>query len=121
MVLILLSRFDSRQAQLTTAPIILPNQLELEAGIFQERADSMTEPDILSRKITELKEWQRVAWQRVADPLVAAFERREIRNQESDGELRRCLGIMSERLRFELGAVEVVGDNLAKLDFKIFS
>jgi hypothetical protein len=112
-----------RQAQLTTAPIILPNQLELEAGTFQERADSMTEPDILSRKITELKEWQRVAWQRVADPLVTPFERREIRNhiRESDGELRRCLGIMSERLRFEHGAVEVVGDSLAKLDFKTFS
>jgi hypothetical protein len=123
MVLISLSRFDSRQAQLTTAPIILPNQLELEAGTFQERADSMTEPDILSRKITELKEWQRVAWQRVADPLVTPFERREIRNhiRESDGELRRCLGIMSERLRFEHGAVEVVGDSLAKLDFKTFS
>ena len=123
MVLILLSRFDSRQAQLTTAPIILPNQLELEAGTFQEWADSMTEPDILSIKIHELKDWQTVAWRRIADPLVTAFERREIRNhiKESDGELRRCLGIMSERLRFELGAVEVVGDSLAKLDFKVFS
>ena len=82
----------------------------------------MTEPDILSRKIHELKEWQRVAWQRIADPLVTPFERREIRNhiRESDGELRRCLGMMSERLRFQLGAVEDVDDSLAK-QFRLLS
>jgi hypothetical protein len=119
----LLSRFDSRQSQLTIASKKVPNQLELEARAFQERADSMTEPDILSRKVDELKEWQRVAWRRVADPSVTAFERREIRNhiRESDGELRRCLGIMSERLRFQLGAVEDVGDSLAKLEFRLLS
>jgi hypothetical protein len=81
----------------------------------------MTEPDILSRKIHELKEWQRVAWQRVADPLVTPFERREIRNhiRESDGELRRCLRMMSERLRFQPRAVEAVGDSFAKLKFRL--
>ena len=81
----------------------------------------MTEPDILSRKIHELKEWQRVAWQRIADPLVTPFERREIRNhiRESDGELRRCLGMMSERLRFQARAVEDVGDSFAKLKFRL--
>ena len=92
------------------------NQLGLNLLLLKRaRADSMTEPDILSRKIGELKEWQRVAWQRIADPLVTPFERREIRNhiRESDGELRRCLGMMSERLRFfQLGAVEDVGDSL---------
>jgi hypothetical protein len=83
----------------------------------------MTEPDILSRKISELKEWQRVAWQRVADPLVTAFERREIRNhiRESDGELRRCLGMMSERVRFRERPVEDVGDSLAKLKFQLLA
>ena len=83
----------------------------------------MTEPDILSRKVVELKEWQRVAWRRVADPLVTDFERREIRNhiRESDGELRRCLRMMSERLRFQLGAVEDVDDSLAKLEFRLLS
>ena len=40
----------------------------------------MTEPDILSRKINELKRWQTLAWQRIADPLMTAFERREMRN-----------------------------------------
>ena len=62
----------------------------------------MTEPDILSHKITELKEWQRVAWRRIADPVITPFERREVRNhiKESDGELRRCLGWwMFDRLR----------------------
>ena len=64
-----------------------------------------------------------MAWQRIADPLVTPFERREIRNhiRESDGELRRCLGMMSERLRFQLGAVEDVDDSLAKLEFRLLS
>ena len=64
----------------------------------------MSEPDILSRKIGELKEWQRVAWRRIADPLVTPFERREIRNhiKQSDEELRYYLGMMSERVRFRL-------------------
>jgi hypothetical protein len=80
----------------------------------------MTEPDILSRKVTELKEWQRVAWQRVADPLVTDFERREIRNhiKESDEALRYYLGMMSERLRRQARTVEDVGDSLAKIKFR---
>ena len=50
----------------------------------------MTEPDILNRKIHEIKEWQRVAWRRIADRSVTQFERREIRNhiKESDEALR---------------------------------
>ena len=73
--------------------------LEVEPATSQERANSMTEPDILSRKIRELKEWQMVAWRRVAEPMLTAFERREIRNhiKESDGELRYYLEMMSER------------------------
>ena len=49
----------------------------------------MTESDTLSRKIHELKAWQTAAWRRIADPLLTAFESREIRNQlrESDREL----------------------------------
>ena len=68
-----------------------------------KRADRMTEPDILNRKICELRDWQAIAWRRVADPLLTAFERREIRNhiKESDEELRRYLAMMSERLRFQ--------------------
>ena len=83
----------------------------------------MTEPDVLSRKIHELKEWQRVAWRQVADPLLTAFERREIRNHiiESDGELRRYLSMMSERLRFQARAVEGVGDSLVKINFRLLA
>jgi hypothetical protein len=81
----------------------------------------MTEPDILSRKVIELKEWQRVAWRRVADPLVTDFERREIRNhiKESDEALRYYLGLMSERLRRQPHTVEDVGDSPAKRKFRL--
>ena len=91
--------------------------------LFQERADSVTEPDILSRKIRELKDWQTVAWRRVADPMLTAFERREIRNhiKESDGELRRYLAMKSDRLRFRARAVEDVGDSLAKPSFRLLA
>jgi hypothetical protein len=83
----------------------------------------MTDPDVLSRKIHELKEWQRVAWRRVADPLLTEFERREIRNhiKESDGELRRYLAMMSERLRFRARAVEDVGDSLVEINFRLLA
>jgi hypothetical protein len=81
----------------------------------------MTEPDILSRKIKELKEWQRVAWRRVADPAVTHFERREIRNhiKESDEALRYYLGMMSERLPLQARTVEDVDDSLAKIKFRL--
>jgi len=83
----------------------------------------MTEPDILSRKIRELKEWQRVAWRRVADPLLTAFERREIRNhiKDSDEELRLYLGMMPKRLRFQARTVEDVGDSFARLNFRLLA
>ncbi len=81
----------------------------------------MTEPDILSRKIRELNDWQAVAWRRIADPMLTTIERREIRYhlKESDGELRRYLAMMSERLRFRSGPPEVVGDSLAQLQFRL--
>jgi hypothetical protein len=81
----------------------------------------MTEPDILSRKVHELKEWQAVAWRRVADPLTAPFERREIRNhiKESDDELRHYLGMMSERLRFQARSVADTRDGLTKINFRL--
>jgi hypothetical protein len=73
----------------------------------------MTESDALDCKIRELKEWQRMAWHRIAEPTITRFEMREIRNhlRESDGELRRCLAMMSDRLRFEGRKVEDVGSS----------
>jgi hypothetical protein len=83
----------------------------------------MTEPDLLSLKISDLKQWQRVAWHRIADPAVTPFERREIRNhmKESDEELRRCLVMMSDRLRFRARKVEDVGESFANLKFRLFA
>lgn len=83
----------------------------------------MTQPDILSRKIDELKDSQTAAWRRVADPMLTAFERREIRNhiRASEGELRRYLGMMSDRLRFQARSVEDVGDSLASLQFRLLA
>ena len=83
----------------------------------------MTRPDNLSRKIGELKEWQTVAWRRIADPFTTQFERREIRNhmKECDVELRRCIQMMSERLCFQTRSVEDVDDSFAKPSFRILS
>jgi hypothetical protein len=81
----------------------------------------MTEPDNLSIKIRELMDWQAVAWRRVADPDVTAFERREIRNhvKTCDDELRRCLAIQSERFRTR-GAVEV-RDRAESIRFRLLA
>ena len=83
----------------------------------------MKEPDILSRKIRELKDWQTAAWQRIADPMLTAFERREIRNhlRDSEFELRHYLDMMSDRLRFRPAPAEKVDDSLAKLQFRLLA
>ena len=83
----------------------------------------MNEPDILSRKIHELKKWQTAAWRRIADPLLTTFERREIRNhlRDSEFELRHYLDLMSDRLSFRPAPVEKVGDSLAKLQFRLLA
>ena len=83
----------------------------------------MNEPDILSRKIRELKDWQTAAWRRIADPMLTTIERREIRYhlRESEFELRHYLGMMSERLRFGPTPVQEVGDSLAKLQFRLLA
>jgi hypothetical protein len=83
----------------------------------------MTESDVLSRRIHELKVFQAAAWRRVADPLLTTFERREIRNQikQSNTELGRCLAMMTERLRFRPRAVEEPGDSLAELEFRVLA
>ena len=83
----------------------------------------MNEPDILGRKIRELKDWQTAAWQRIADPLLTTIERREIRYhlRDSEFELRHYLDMMSDRLRFRPAPVEEVGDSLAKLQFRLLA
>jgi hypothetical protein len=83
----------------------------------------MTELDILDRRISELKEVQRVAWQQLSRPSLTTFDRCELRNQirESDAELGYYLGIMSERTAFRALPIEDVGDSLAKLNFRLFA
>lgn len=83
----------------------------------------MTESDVLSYRIDELKEWQAAAWRRIADPLLTTIERREIRYhiRESGKELRRCLTMMSERLRFQSRAVEDPGNSLAQIKFRLLA
>jgi len=83
----------------------------------------MSEPDILDNKIRELKEWQRVAWRRIADRSVTPFERREIRNhiKESDEALRHYLQLTSEHLQREVRTVENTDDSLANIDFRILA
>ena len=83
----------------------------------------MKEPDILSRKIRELKDWQTAAWRRIADPMLTTIERREIRYhlRDSEFELRHYLDMMSERLRFRPAPAEKVDDSLAKLQFRLLA
>jgi hypothetical protein len=83
----------------------------------------MTEPDALDCKISDWKEWQRIAWRRIADPTVTRFEQREIRNhmKECDGELRRCLAMMSDRLRLQARKAEDVGSKFTDLKFRLFA
>ena len=63
------------------------------------------------------------AWRRIANPMLTAFERREIRNhlRDSEFELRRYLDMMSDRLRFRPAPAEKVDDSLAKLKFRLLA
>ena len=55
--------------------------------------------------------------------MITQYERREIRNhmKECDAELRRCLQMMSERVRFRTRAVEEVGNSFAKPKFRLLA
>jgi len=59
----------------------------------------MTAPDDLLRTVAGLKELLRVAWSRLADPLLTSFDRREARNQirQHSAELRRYLQAIEAR------------------------
>lgn len=82
----------------------------------------MTEPDNLGQRIHALQQWQRAAWRQLAEPLLTAFERREIRNQikQSNIELRHYLEVMSERTSVR-APIEDVGDSLANLNVRLFA
>jgi hypothetical protein len=101
--------------------IFKESAIETEAASSQDRSDHMIEPDVLSRDIDSLKVLQRDAWRELAGPSLTIFDRREIRNRIRQGEveLRSHLTTMSERLRFQPRPVELVGDSLANLNFRL--
>jgi hypothetical protein len=63
------------------------------------KATGMTAPDDLLRTVDGLKELLRVAWSKLADPLLTPFDRREARNQirQHSAELRRYLQAIEAR------------------------
>src|SRR4051794_36204038 len=66
------------------------------------RAHTLTpEPDLLSLKIEDLKQWQALAWRRIADPQITPLERRKTLDhiKEGDSALRHCGTRMYERIR----------------------
>ena len=84
----------------------------------------MSEPDVLERKISELKRQQRTAWRRIGDPSVPRTERQKIRNQikEIDHELRHQLAVMAVRLELEARKLESdEGNSPANVEFRILS
>jgi len=66
------------------------------AFVYFESDRGMTAPDDLLRTVAGLKELLRVAWSKLADPLLTPFDRREARNQirQYSTELRRHLQAM---------------------------
>ena len=89
----------------------------------------MNEPDVLSRNVLSrnidaLKALQRVGWRQLADPALTIFERREIRNEikQSEGELRSCLEIMSDRSWFrERPAQNDAAAGFRKVEFRLLA
>jgi len=69
------------------------------AFVYFESDRGMTAPDDLLRTVDGLKELLRVAWSKLADPLLTPFDRREARNQirQHSAELRRYLQAVEAR------------------------
>ena len=61
--------------------------------VYFESNRGMTAPDDLLRTVNGLKELLRLAWSKLADPLLTSFDRREARHQikQHSAELRRYL------------------------------
>ena len=59
----------------------------------------MNQPEMLDSDIRALQQWLRDAWQRLGDPSLTAFSRRELRNQmkQCSADLRAHLQRMAEQ------------------------
>src|SRR3981081_3954714 len=77
----------------------------------------MVELDSLDRHIRTLKEWQRVAWQQLADRSATTLECQDLRNQlrHTGIELRYYLEMKSQRARFRHQAVDDNGIGVGQL------
>jgi hypothetical protein len=75
------------------------NPSQFVAFVNFESDRGMTAPDDLLRTVDGLKELLRVAWSKLADPLLTPFDRREARNQirQHSAELRRYLQAIEAR------------------------
>jgi hypothetical protein len=73
--------------------------LQNVAFVNFESDRGMTATDDLLRTVDGLKELLRVAWSKLADPLLTPFDRREARNQirQHSAELRRYLQAIEAR------------------------
>lgn len=82
----------------------------------------MIETDVLSNEITLLMTQQRDAWRELASPTLTQFDRRELRNRvkQSEVELRDCLRIRGEQLRFRPRPADEPADSLASIAFRLF-
>jgi hypothetical protein len=69
------------------------------AFVYFESDRGMTAPDELLRTMDGLKELLRIAWSKLADPLLTPVDRREARNQirQHSAELRRYLQAIEAR------------------------
>jgi len=101
--------------------IFKESAIETEAASSQDGCAEMTEPDVLSLDIDALKARQQDAWRELASASLTMFDRREIRNRirQSELELRDCLQLRSERLRSRPQPVEITGDCLAGINFRL--
>ena len=54
----------------------------------------MNQPEVLDSDIRALQLWLRAAWQRLGDPSLTNFSRRELRNQ-----MKQCSAELRERLQ----------------------
>jgi hypothetical protein len=80
----------------------------------------MNQPDVLDSDIRMLQEWLRVAWQRLGDPSLTLFARRELRSQmkQCSADLRARLQQMAAQQHLQ---VQPPAAGLAKPELRILA
>jgi hypothetical protein len=77
--------------------------------------------DVLEQDVQALKEWLRSAWRQLAEPSMARFDRRELRNymKEVEAALRTGFEKLAEKERVKLRAYNTGPSTLPLPDFRI--